>query len=497
MGTMSALNDMSTLRAKSTNDMSTSRDTSTTGEADSPEGPRRRTPTSSALALALLGVATIGLNQYRLGDWVISDLVFVGSAAAVGLMVLTGNTGQLAKGELRRIPPMFILGSILLLTGATVSSFGSLDPLGSMQVVARLTWVTIIWFWLLGVITPDRAALGKLTSAFKLTILISSVAAILGNLGVVDLDAIDNNRQTAFFFHPNQLATCLIIGLPFFLVDVAPAGRRRSRDSMVRRLALIGLVVVALGTTGSMTGASAAILGAAVTLSLLFMTRDPNRRRRHPLTVMAVILVLALGAGSLVQSNAQVVERFTLWRSGDSGTSSSVESRGNFNAAVMERFDQRMVVGVGLDRTSNYFEFGDLHGMNHNMYLLFLNGAGLPALVGLLVMLLIVLHHGWRLVLNTRGTSLHTTAIAAVGAVVGAMYITLFQPSGYERYFWFPILLIGVLWQLRRQELHDAALRAGEPLDQPGPVSAETSASHGNGSKPIRPRSSGMRDSRP
>lgn len=427
---------------------------------------RPRSRGGIALSFTALGIATICFNQYRVGDWVISDLILGFATGAAVLALLTSRTSQLSKKSSGSLSPIFVLGITLLIIGSTLSSIVARYPLVSINAVAKIIAVSVIWLWLLKIVVSDRHAVGRIVRAFKFTILVSAGAATLGSFHIVDLGAIDNNRQTAFFHHPNQLATCLVAGLPFFLLSIPTSGSKRGGLGTIVRFVAIGLVIFALASTGSMMGASGAIIAATITLSLFALTRHPQTRRAHPLRTISIIALFAFGLAFLAQSNAQVVERFTLWRSGDSGTSSSVESRGEFSEAVLERFDERLVLGIGL-RGVNDLELEDVGGQNHNMYLAFLNSAGLPAVIGLILALSIVVHHGWRLSFATRGTPLHMPTMAATGATVGMMYINLFNPASYERYFWFPILLLLVIWQVRRQELRADAARSEHQLPNP------------------------------
>jgi O-antigen ligase len=96
----------------------------------------------------------------------------------------------------------------------------------------------------------------------------------------------------------------------------------------------------------------------------------------------------------------------------------------------------------------------------HNNVLKLLYEAGVPAVVGLLLLWLVAARQGWRLLLNTRGTSLHPLVLALLGSFVTATVFAQFHPLAYERYYWFPLVMIGATWSLRRHELKTAAVPA-------------------------------------
>ena len=89
----------------------------------------------------------------------------------------------------------------------------------------------------------------------------------------------------------------------------------------------------------------------------------------------------------------------------------------------------------------------------HNMYLKVLFEAGLPALIGVLVIQLATFRCAFRLVIHSRDTALYPVAVGLTGAAAGACFFALFGPILFQRYFWLPIGMIWCLWALRREEL--------------------------------------------
>jgi O-antigen ligase len=217
---------------------------------------------------------------------------------------------------------------------------------------------------------------------------------------------------------------------------------------------------------------------ATLALTTLIPSTDRARRRISPLGVMAGAVVAVVGLVVLAQSDLPVFERFQRFESGDSYLENSAQHRSRLNAAVVNRFDEWMVIGVGLDENSMFaadlFDQTDTYvaGGVHNMYLKVLFEAGLPALIGLLIIQLATLRAGLQLIVNTRHTELYPIAVALTGALVGACVVALFGPILIHRFFWLPIALIWCLWSLRREELRRPPVAAPVRPAGPAPLAA-------------------------
>ncbi|MGH9211166.1 MAG: O-antigen ligase family protein [Acidimicrobiales bacterium] len=420
------------------------------------------------LALAYLGMATVSFNSTRVAGWSVSDLLFLGSVAAVAARLLSGVSSGVAPSEARRSSPTFLVGSLLLLTSGALSSLWAIDQIGSMMSVLRFGWLTLVWFWLLRTVTPDRASLVWLIRGYRATVLISSAIAMLAFAGLITLAEGPSweNRQAGFYGHSNQLGALLAVGLPFFLVDIrSPESPDRSQP-VTRRLIAAGLVVVGIGSTGSIS----AMFGAALGVAVLGLVRlIPNRRQHgNPLKAIAVIVVVATAGLAFAQSGSPVVERISRYVSGDTYLRDSVSTRTELNDYVIDNIGDRMVIGTGLDQLATVRDVAliDLPddappGGVHNMYLKLLHEAGLPALCGLLLLLIATANRSWRLILHTRGSGLHPIAVALLASLVAANVTAQFQPIAWERFYWLPIAMVSVMWALCRTELRDARSSAG------------------------------------
>jgi O-antigen ligase len=428
----------------------------------------------------VIGLATLGLNRTRIAGWTVSDLVFLFAGGIVCLKLLSGRTADLAPPAMRKSSPPILLGTLVLVIAGTLSSFQSFEPMTSIVMVVRIVWITLAWFWVLRAVSPNRDTLHRLLRGFRITVVVSCLGGLAGYLGFVALTPANReNREAAFFNHPNELGGLIAMALPFIVLGVLQTRGRRG-DATWRRLALAMLAIFALGTTGSITAFLSAIAGGCTLVAVLWLTSvDRPRRRRSPLPYMFGAMALAGGVLWLAGSELPVVERFTQIGAGGD-VSDSIGSREELNAYVINNLDNSLIVGVGLDADTR--SLGDETGMDdgasrvHNLYLKLLYEAGVPGLVGLFIVIATAFRQSWRLVVNTRGTELYPTAVALLSALVTVNVFALFQPLFVQRYYWLPVGLVGVLWALRRQESSEeagaappqwAAARPRRPLPPP------------------------------
>lgn len=451
-----------------------------------PEAPgrRRRERWNWPLNLSILGIWLLSFNNAVVAGSKVSDWCFVAAGGAVAVNVLTGRTRRLAPMERRRTPPLVLVGTLLLMTGGAASSLFSVDAISSLLEVVRYGSVTLLWFWLLRTVTASRESMWKLVQAFKFTCLISCFGAFLGVTGLVlmngDPTGPTANRQTAWFDHPNLLGFLLAIGLPLFFFDLPPARKERSElGRLAHRWVPTAVVGFCLASTGSMTGALAALAGLVTIGIARQLTAGGQRRdvRPSPVSLFAALLVVPVAVALLFQSDSPVVERLTRFREGEAYVNYSVNARGEYNAYALGQIGDRLLVGIGLDEKSKeVFPPPPSAAADHNMYLTVLVDAGLPALVGLALVLGWAWKTAWLLVRRTTDPHLYTLALALLGSTTGAVLEAYFHPVQHFRVYWYPIAMITVLWSVRRYEArHGVRLdgdntghRPDRPVHRPG-----------------------------
>lgn len=407
----------------------------------------------------MLGLASLSFNETRLAGWTVSDLVFLVAAGVICLKLLSGRTSDLAPPSMRATSQPILLGTMVLVIAGTISSFQSFEPVASIGMVVRIVWITLAWFWVLRAVSPNREALHRLLLGFRATVVVSCLGALAGYVGLVTLTRENpENREAAFFSHPNELGGLIAMAMPLILLGVLQGTAHQSQTGW-RRAALALLAVFALGTTGSISAFLSTIVSILAVVALRSITRGDGARRRFrtPLPYLFGAVALAGGLIWLSSSDLPVVQRFTqLGQGGD--VSDSVGSREDINAYVINNLDNSLIVGVGMDANTSFVGTDVADGVSrvHNLYLKLLYEAGVPGLIGLFIVMATAFRQSWRLVLNTRNDPLYPTALGLFGALVSMNVFALFQPLFVQRYYWLPIGLVGVLWALRRQEQREA-----------------------------------------
>jgi O-antigen ligase len=433
----------------------------TAAEADEPVPPRGRPTRWSQIRVPIyisaLGIFLIGHNQVDVGTLPISDLVFFVLAGYLWLLLLTGRSSRLAPSEFRRSSPRALAASVVLVTFATISGFASWDPVDSIRVVVRLAYLTMLWFWMLRCLSLNRRALAIFLTAWRWGVITSAIAAIAANAGLIQLGiANSEDRQTAWFGHPNDLGGYLAVAVPVFILGAPTTSNRRGATGLWRAV-LLGLIVFGLSTTGSMSAFLSASVGSVAAGLAILITgpRDTGRRHTHPLKIMALTVVGAIALLMLSQTDTPVVERFTRFGEGDQYVAGSVNDRGAANQAVFGSFDDILVVGHGLDDRAQ----ADLEAPLgvHNMYLKMLYEAGLIGATALILLLVVALQQAWRLMRASRATALHRDIAAVFGSLVAAVLFSNFQPTSIQRFYWLPIAMIQCYWTLRRTEIASGA----------------------------------------
>ena len=328
---------------------------------------------------------------------------------------------------------LIILGTTLYVMSGMLSSVEAAAPLLSAANVARVGYVTLVWFWLGTVLLTRDAYLRTAVSLWVASIAIDGVGAILQAKGVPIplLGPVMSGRISGFTDHVNNLGGPAAVAIAPALALAIGADRLRARFAWIAALLLI---VAALVLSGSVAGMAAGV-GAVVVW--LFITSCGTR----PVLLALVAVVLAVGLSQMqgAMGLPTPVQR-VLSVSGQSegGSYSTVAIRLRGFDAVWAAVGEGGWVGHGSDPQVANIASAEAA---HNMLLKAWYEVGWAGAVGMVCMVLGGLGAALlaaRLAMTRRLRQLCTSLFAAVAAF---LVFSLSSPILSQRYGWISVAL--------------------------------------------------------
>ena len=432
----------------------------------------------------MAGMATVGMTGVRIAGWTASDLLFLASSGFIVLRLLTGTRRNLAPVAARRSSPGFLIGLLTFSVGGLIATvFTSLAPAESALALARVWYITIIWFWTLRSVSTSVRTFRRLLLAAILGAVFHSLIGIYQDISGANAGAPGWGRSQGLADHFGDFGIAVGSMIPVLAVWRRDATQRARRDW----LRILGLIILLGGvaSSGSMSPLVAVIVGTAVAVSAPTLARPRRERRRRRLAVPLVVGALSVGILMSGVVELSVQTRFEELLSGDTPTADSAESRAGQTEVAFEGIVHSPVVGVGLDLRSGAVEVDGDYNKVHNFYVRVAYEAGILGFLGLVLMLLIVNRQGWQLLRFTRRTPLLWLPAGLLGSFVMVLVAAMFGPVLYGRISWLPMALISALHGLARVGLLEGGSRgpaAGDATIAPiTPVSPATPQLNGGG----------------
>jgi O-Antigen ligase len=404
----------------------------------------------------MAGMATVGMTGVRIAGWTASDLFFLAASFVIVLRLLTATRRNLTPVAARRSSPGVLIGLVVLSIGALLATVGrSIDAGASALALARVWYITIVWFWTMRSVSTSVRTFRRLLVAVIVGAVLHAFVGIWQDVSGANAGAPGWGRSIGFSDHYNDLGLALASVIPILAVW-RPARRVGPRWTLVRIVALL-VLFGGLGSSGSISAMGAAIVGTLVAARAPSFAERRRRRSRQAaaVPVIAVLVAAVLVAGGLVDLSVQ--DRFTELVSGDSPTSQSAESRTSLAEVAIDGIVSSPLVGTGLDTRSGFVEAESGTNLVHNFYLRITYQAGILGFLGLCLILFMV---GWqvRQVLRyTRGSPLISLPAGLLGSLVAVLVAAMFGPFLYARIAWLPMALTNALYGLARAGRLDRA----------------------------------------
>jgi O-antigen ligase len=398
-------------------------------------------------AVFYAGTALLGFLTIRpVGSYTASDLLYFASFGLAGLAALR------LRAQVEYVVPRAItLGASLFALGGLISSFGAAAPNASIQVVVKLVYLTLAWFWLATIVLRNRAQVEIAVLLWVLSAASSSAGAVVQFYAgsVIPGGDVHWGRMTGFTPHFNNLgglaATAFVPAL-MLAVD--------ARRVYWRVVALSCLVLLVAGLM--LSGSVGALLAASVSTVLWLTLRGVTART---IAIFAIIAIAGIWMMSAVgyTSAPSPLKRIVSVTSKDVPESEggTLYSRIDVYRTAWGRIEEQPFVGVGLDPESSEQVLGpDL--LVHNIILNPWFSAGLLGVVGICFLLAGVLRSAADLV-RRAGTESSVFVSALFSSVVAFVVFAMGEPILFVRYGWFPTAM---LLALRAHQIR----RAREPV---------------------------------
>jgi O-antigen ligase len=401
--------------------------------------------------LYYLGAATLGLLTLRpFAGLTLSDLFFLSSfALAIASQLLSRRSTGLVEQRM-------VLGGLIYAAGALMSAFGGEDSLASLNVVVRLLFLVIGWFWLSTVLlrTPDQVRL-----ALTLWVLSAGAGGIAALVQLTAGDVIPGSspvwsRMTGFTNHPVDLggvtAVALIGGLALL---VSPSGPR------MRLLAVAATAACVLGVL--LSGAVSALLAAALAFMAIILLHLRGNRRTTVIACMVLVSMAMLFLQSQFETSATPGSRIRTTTSEEG----SLSSRVDIIEQAASRIVSNPILGVGPIPGGTPIDGADGPQV-HNPWLATWFEAGIFGLAGFSVIVMGAISIGVRATRSSDSTA-RALALGLAWAFATYLIFGLAQPTLYVRYGWIPVALLAALWAQTRREAGDEDTHPHEPSSKP------------------------------
>ena len=386
-----------------------------------------------------LGAASIGLLTVRPAlALTLSDWIFF---ACFGLTCLALFTSRTDRDYL--VPVTITLGVGLFAFGGFISSFGAIMTIESLSIIARLLYLTVVWFWLATTLLQTRRHVEIAAAAWVASAALSASGALVQFFSGDVIPGGDSawGRMTGFTPHYNHLGGLVAIAFVpalMFAVD-SPQRRRRIFGTVA-----IGFLAAGLLLSGSVGGLLATACSVVFWIAIRGITMQ-TALRLSATVLVGTVLVVAVGAtGDPIGR----IKRVTSAEEAAAGTGGSVYTRLEGYGEAWTRIAEQPLVGVGLDQASSEAVLGPK--LVHNMLILQWFTAGILGLIGIIAIICGVVLTAARLI-RSSGPQVSALSAAFLASVVAFVVFGMGEPILFVRYGWFPAALLVALHAQRRR----------------------------------------------
>ncbi|WP_033541950.1 O-antigen ligase family protein [Planococcus sp. CAU13] len=335
-----------------------------------------------------------------------------------------------------------IVGIMLFILGALLSSFGAGSPILSLTKAARFPFIVLIWFWLSIILLKNEQ---YVYTAFKFWIASIAFNGFIATLQLkfdIPYAVVQYGRMTAFTGNMSDLgAITSIAWIPALIL----ATNSRLKYSLLGYLALI---FIGLGVllSGSVSGLITVAAGTLIWLAI-------GRPSIKLLILGAVLSVIVISVINIQEKEglATPFNRIETATSLDAtNPDSTMMSRLLTYQAGMSEIANNPVVGVGFDgkETETGFEV-------HNIFLGALYQGGIFSFLGMIIICMTILKIGYCNVKNSHTKLIFNLSLAVFISFICMLVFGMTGQFLYQRYAWIPAALLLALYNIMENKKAD------------------------------------------
>jgi O-antigen ligase len=397
-----------------------------------------------AIGLTAAGVAMLPLLAGGVGNAAPVDLFF--ALAVVGCLLWVGKTG-------RQLRFPYTVSAGLLLLGGVLGALAGPVPKSGLIALVQDCWL-VAWCWVVANVAWSNDRLKVLLATWVYSSIAWAAALVVGLIGhwtlLTGQTEAEGSRTTLTFLDPNYAGSYFFISIMIIWASGRPRGRGL-------RIAAYALMIVALLSTGSMSGMISLLVGIVVAAVL-------GAYRRSGLVPAVAVLAAAVFGGSLVASAVSLPELqrtaraspHAFLRDGIGRGASSASGRKTLVSEGIQLYRAGGPLGTGPVSTKQRLrdDMAPVAKEAHNDYLAALVERGPLGVLGLALLLSAVAVR----VLSLVGARVADGAVASgikpnalVGAVAGTMVAFTFNELLHVRHVWTLFALVAALYLLGRR----------------------------------------------
>lgn len=368
------------------------------------------------LALFCMACLTLPIQVFRLGDYTLSDLLFI----------LTALVCFLTPREWPSKQTWISVSVMLCLVGGVLVSFEAVNQIHSLQVLVRLLYIWTIWQWSARASLLTHHHVNLAMVFFTVGAALSAAVAIGQLTGLVSIPGSEVvfGRAPGLQSHPNGQGGILAVSVPISLALIW------SRNHRVIGVVGFFMGMAGLVACGSVTGMICASLGI---MTVLIRNRVSIRNLFIIVVPVALGAIFVFNISTFIPGSASPLTRIAD-TTGNGEGESTLASRFQTDMFSIDQIVNNPFAGVGLDPDSG----GTFDGTTatHNMFLLSWYQGGPLVFLAVVIFVFTCI---WLLI---RCNAAHSPELKTgiVAGVVASFSMSMTGPILYDRWFWIPFI---------------------------------------------------------